>query len=476
MADLSLEQLVQIGSNPKLSVPSLNLRQQIQEAQAVMEDTSTPAQRANKSAERNRAAVALGRANKDMASRPYGVSSYAAESVAGTGPEAKDFALLAKSNPEQATSEVDAYERAYGMGTPAPSAPDSDKFFKGTMAAPSDGAEIPYYTNLAPNMRDTRARDVQPITPGREGTGGFVSGENAAGQDAMDPRKMEVAQRIRAARSEIAYGPKSEDVTTKEAVRRLPGFVEDIKTLGLEGASAKNLSAIESGELSTDVMNKMLGLATVEVQQQDESEYAKTRESYIDTAMEKGVLYAKRVLQEDRKNAKGDSPRHLLRIEEELGQRGKSKAELDAAAINPADGEFLPLTENDVSAFRGGTTAPLVSGKVDTSAPPTVANPHDGPTTLAQSAANADATIQKLIGTVKLPELVGTAARAPSSYTSGMDKASARIRAASQPAGEYTPQGGFNVEDLQTWIAGGGNMERGRKNRAIRIGRRMGRE
>jgi hypothetical protein len=292
----------------------------------------------------------------------------------------------------------------------------------------------------------------------------------------MDPRTMEVAQRVRAARSQIAYGPKSEDVTAKDAIRRLPGFVDDIKTLGLDGASNKNLSAIERGDLSTDVMNKMLGLATGEVQRQDEAEYAKTRGGWIKRAQMSGTLSAQRAIQEDLKRGEGDNPKHLLRIAEELGQRGKSKMEFEVSGINPADSEYLPLTENDVSAFRGGTTAPLKYGRADTSAPPTIANLHSGAGTLEQSAANADANIQKLMGTVKLPELVGTAARAPSSYTSGMDQANERIRAASQPAGEYTPQEGLSIEDLQTWLAGGGNMDRGRKNRALRIGRRMGRE
>ena len=345
---------------------------------------------------------------------PQGVSPSQAARVAGTGPERKDFNQYASLDPEGASREMDAWER--GMGVPQASDPNaqSNQFRKGTMAAPSDGEQIPYYTNQPVGQEDARAQNLVPFNAGIGATSG-ISGPDPA--QATDPRMREVAMRARRAREMIALVPKSEDVVTREAARRLPGFVNDIKTLGLEGASAKNLGAIESGELSTDVMNKMLGLAKVEVQQQDESEYAKTREAWVRRAELSGTLNAQRALQEDLMRGVGDNPKHLQRIEAELKDRGKTTVEMTDSASDPTTGEYLPLTANDVAFFKGGTSAPLASGTIDRSAPPTVSNPHDGPTTLAQNAANADAAIQKLMGTVKLPELVGTAARAPSSYT-----------------------------------------------------------
>ena len=351
---------------------------------------------------------------KQIMQLPAGVSPAAAERVAGMGPDRKDFNQYASLNPEGAAQEMDMWER--GMGVPQPSDPNaqSNEFRKGTMAAPSDGEQIPYYTNQPVGQEDARAQDLQPFNAGIGGTSG-ISGPDPT--QAVDPRMREVAMRARQAREMIALVPKSADVVSRGAAQKLPGFVHDIKTLGFEGASNKAFEAVGRGELSTAELEKLRAEGSVEAKRQIESDYAKTREKYVTTARDKGTLYAARVLQEERKNAKGDNPDHLVRIERELEERGKSKTELDAAQINPADSQFLPLSENDVNAFRGGTTAPVTGSKVDATAPPTIMNPHDGPTTIADSAANADKTIQELMGVVTSPDMVGTAAQAPSSYT-----------------------------------------------------------
>jgi hypothetical protein len=433
--DYSLDQLLQIGANPKVSIPSVSLRQEIKEAQAAMADTSTPEQKANKAAEKSRAAVALARTNRNMEDRPLGVSQSEFEATKGTGPEAADFKLIAASDPAKAAQMVDEYAQRLHAEKAAP-APGSDAFYRGTMAAPSDGAEIPYFTNLAPGMRDTRAHDFQKISPGREGTGGFVSGENTGAQDASDPRMRTIVERIREGRNEIAYGKKSDDVVASEVSRRMPSALKDLQNLGPEAASNKWLKDVESGHLSDAAYRRLHAETADAAKRADESEYAQLREKYISVAKDRGVSRALDVVNKNRRAGK-DDPSHLKRIEAELAERGRTSMSPDAIASPDA---FLPLGLEDARSWKTGLgPSPTKGGKVDTQAPPTIFNTHNGLTTVAQGGARAETSVEQLKSAVQSPEMVGTPARSAASYT-------ATEGAPQKNKPNYVPYGGSGGE------------------------------
>jgi hypothetical protein len=375
--------------------------------------TSAKNDEANRAAVKARVDAAYQQYLQEIMQLPAGVRPAQAARGAGLGPDRKDFNQYASLNPEGAAQEMDTWERA--MGVPQPSDPNAqaDQFRVGTMAAPSDGAQIPYYTNLPVGQEDARAQDLQPFAAGIGDTSG-ISGPEPT--QAVDPRMREVAMRARQAREMIALVPKSADVVAQDTARRLPMYIADIKAFGPEGAKEKAFKSIESGDLADATFKRMNVEATDEITRQEGAAFAKLRAKYFDLAREGGVLYTEKIIDQDLQDARGGNPAHLMKIANELRQFGKTKRELDVEVIDPTSGQYLPMTEADVSAFRGGTTAPLIGGKTDKAAPPTIDNPHDGATALADSAARADQNIQELMGVVQGPDIAGTAARAPASY------------------------------------------------------------
>lgn len=431
----SFDQLLQIGANPKIAVEGIGLQQEIKEAQEVERAHEQSNKRKTDSEAKARAAVALARTNKGMAERPYGVSSSEFEATKGTGPEAPDFKLIAASDPAKAAQMVDEYAQRLHAERSAP-APGSDAFYRGTMAAPSDGAEIPYFTNLAPGMRDTRAHDFQKISPGREGTGGFVSGEDSGAQAASDPRMKTIVERIREGRNEIAYGKKSDDVVASEVSKRMPSALKDLQNLGPEEASNKWLKEVESGHLSDAAYRRLHAETADAAKRADESQYAQLREKYIQVAKDRGVTRALDVVNKNRRAGK-DDPSHLKRIEAELADRGRTAMSPDAIASPDA---FLPLGREDAKSWQTGLgPTPAKGEKPDRSAPPTIFNTHNGLTTVAQGGARAETSIEQLKAAVQSPEAVGTAARAPSSYTTVGEE-----RPKNKP--NYVPYGGSGGE------------------------------
>lgn len=448
---LTMSDVLELADNPKVSVEGVSLNQKIKEERAVRTDTKTPEQRAHQREQKSRAAVALARADRRMKEYPPGTDRNAVEAVAGTGPERPDFDLLAKTAPEKAAAEVDAYAQAYGVDK-APPAPGSDRFFKGTMNAPSDGAEIPYYTNLPSELRHTGARDFEEIHPGTTGSG---LGGSA---DERDPRRREVVQRIRMARDQIKLGPKSDDVIAGEVSRNMDGALSDLKKLGPEEAGKKWLGMVERGELSDSAYRRLGAETAEEAKRQDESEYAKTREEYVATARETGTGRALDVINKNRKYGTSN-PQHLGRIEQELRQLGRSSLDPEAIVTPNA---FLPLSKADVDFFRrGGNNAPMTGDKTDEDAPPTINNTHTGKTTLQMAGEQTEAANEQLVQRVSQPDIVGKPARSAASYLLGA------ALGAPEPAntsGNTVP----TAESALSFLEGGGNTEKGRALRKKR--------
>jgi hypothetical protein len=245
-----------------------------------------------------------------------------------------------------------------------------------------------------------------------------------------------VMDRIREARNEIAYGKKSDDVVAQEVAKKLPSAVKDIEKLGVDGASDKWLQDVAGGHLSDAARNRLHAETLVVAKQKNESDYAVMRDKYIKVAQDVGVTRALDVVNKNRRAGK-DDPMHLKRIEAELAERGRSAMSPDAMTSPDA---FLPLGRADAKAWQTGLgPTPTKGSKPDTQAPPTIFNTHNGLTTVAQGGARAESAVKQLTSAVQVPEMTGTAARAPSSYTTVGEE-----RPKNKP--NYVPYGGSGGE------------------------------
>jgi hypothetical protein len=478
-----------VMANPgKLSVGSLSLQGDINEALALERNSRIGNKRRNDRETQNRADASMEQTVAEAQRRPLGVTQDQVDAVKGLGPERKDFKSFAAMAPDLAAKEVNQWAAAYGAERARDAEGQTaaaDQFYKGVGAAGE-----PYYTNIAsPGDRQAGVHDLQAFTP----PGGSISAGGPG--ESTDPRMREVVQRVRQAREEIAYGPKSEDVIAQEVSKHMPSATRDLQTMGDEAASAKWLGMVEKGQLS-DSAYKRLHAETADVaKRKDESDFAKTRQEYVDLAREVGVTKALDVMNESRMIGKGTNPSHLHRIEAELQAKGRT--ETDAEAIQSPEA-FLPLTGVDASRWRDLSGTPPGT-KTDKSAPPTIMNPHSGHTTMGNASKNVDATVASLIGSVTQEDKTGSAARDASTYSAlgyNPTREGSTIEPARQiPGGQAQNVGGADLgyqmnapffpegrdsglpslEDMNAWLIGGGDKERGRRNLALRKARKEAR-
>lgn len=429
-------------------------------------------------ADKRRRAVEAKRAYEaERKALPPGVSASDAQSVSGTGPEAKDFPLLAAAAPELAAAQVDKWATAMGVIAKGPADPALSTYYKGT----SGPNNVPFYTNLPPGASSVKG--VKDLKPFEDTAGGGTVGDSL-GADERDPRKRAIAEKVRSARALIALGPKSADVVAGEVSKHFDAADKDVRTMGEEGARRKWLSMVEKGQLSDAGYQGLLKETTDSAARRNESDYAVLRDKILPTAREHGVNAAIEQLNNARRNqGEGGDPKNYLRIESELRHLGRSMADPEAQINANA---YLPLSEGDVQFFKnqGATPPGSKSIKPDPKSPPTMLNEHDGPTRQEASNEVRDMSIEELSammakGTGDVP------ARSGASYSA----ASARERANPTPmADEYIAANmqQFNSEetaaqrnrknmmspkDWLDYLAAGGNMARMQKNRDIKLRR-----
>lgn len=430
---------------------------------------------------RRRAVEAKRQYEKERSVLPPGVSAQAAESVAGTGPEAKDFALLAAAAPEVAAAQVDHWASAMGVVMKGPADTALSTYYKGTSNSGKGNGDVPFYTNLPPGASSVKG--VKGIAPFEDTAGGGTVTTGGPDGAESDPRKRAIAEKVRAARSQIALGPKSNDVIAAEVNKHFEAADKDVRKLGADEADKKWLGMVAKGQLSDAAYERLTKETHEAAGQRSEAEYAQQREGIFSVAQTKGVNAALDTLQKTRMTMKGD-PHNMARIEAELRHLGRSMSDPEFQ-VNPS--AYLPQTEHDVQFFAehgGGALPGGKDTKPDSTSPPTVLNPHDGATVQDSANKMRDETIAEHIGKAA-QALTDRPAKAASSYLHMDDPTKGGL------AAEYIAQNAqqFNNErtvaeknranlmsprDMLDYLEAGGDskmIERNKKSRAHRAGK-----
>lgn len=414
--DLDLNQLLDLGGRVgagKTSSSSVSLNQAIREAQEADEmDTKSSTKGATSRAEkvaRAKAGTAQRESERAANEKQYGTGETSkVNAVRGQGPFNKGFEQLAAGDPLRATQELDFVEQTLGLKSSNPKTPPAkeDAPIRKGVHTGAAGGDVPYFTNLPgaagssggpmEGVRDLKEYNASPRTAGLGG------GANE------DPRMRGVAERIRSARDEVQYGAKSGDVIAKEVSGKFDSAVKDIKELGNEAASQKWLGQVASGELSDAAYKRLHAEAATVAADQDELEYAKMREQVTTVARNEGVTNALQFLKENTLGGTGGNPKHMKRVETELRMRARPAASTE---MQMTPDLYLPASRADAMQVLGRAPGTAVDAK----APPTLLNPHDGPTAANvahQAAEDAGMTLEELV-----QGQAGTKAKTASDYT-----------------------------------------------------------
>lgn len=470
MENYSLEDLLDLGGrvgSGKTSSDSVSLNEKIKEAQAVDEmdrnrkSSTKPAMSRAEMVARAKADTAQRSSDREATQKKYGTADTAkVNAVEGQGPFNANFDQLAAGDPLRATQQLDSVEKTLGLSGGAASA--DAPMYRGTQkASDGSGEDIPYYTNIPGTPEGTSNLERYQPRGESKGLGGDV---------ADNPRMRAVAEKIRADREQVQYGPRTPDAIAKEVAGRLPGAVNDIKTLGNEAASAKWLGDVQSGALSDAAYKRIHVEAADEAKRQDDAEYEKVRDAATATARTDGVTTALADLRNNRLGAKGN-PEHMKRIEAELRMRARPATSPDMLFTPDL---YLPASKADAATILGKNPGTAV----DVKAPPTLLNPHGGKTAGEVADDGATQSIASLIGSVGQPGAVGSPAKTASSYTNEPAKPLNLAVKGLKPQKQSQNVGGAELgyeigsnplpsaDDAMAWLEGGGDIARGRKTRA----------
>jgi hypothetical protein len=413
------------------------------------------------------------------------------------------FKLLSAAHPEEATRILDSIDKSSGRGPTS-----AEPIRRGTQT--TEHGDIPYFTNLPGAAGDVGGpmagvRDLAPYAPGGSPNPGNAHDPLAG---ITDPEERAVARKIADAREQVTYGPKTPEFIGRKVAEGLPQALEDLKTLGDEGAAAKNMKLVEQGKMSFAVAEALSMQTKDAASKQAEAGYAQNEKNYFDVARARGVTTALDLLNQNEQSGL-HTPSEARRLEAQLTSKAKSQLSTDAATTPDL---FLPATIADAVNWKwsyplpehitypggAGGRAPdegLPRGVPMPSRPASLINPNgQGPSPQEVTGKKVAQSSQDLISTVTGPDQVGKPARTAFSYTIpketsisqpfGFDSSPEAVKAATsggfwhsgKSGGEGShilPEGSGGLQDeLELLVSGmGGRTPEGAGTRMARLRR-----